>query len=328
MQVNTSPENANGRLVAVVVTYNRLEQLKTTVARLLSAAPRDLMHLLVVDNASSDGTAAWLAEQTDERLVVRRSEANIGGAGGFELGMRVAMAEWSPDWVLLMDDDARPYPDALRRFHAEDRSGYEAWSAAAYHPDGRICDMNRPWINPFWHKRAFFRTAFGGGRDGFHLNAADYAADAPLPIDGASFVGLFLSRRAVTLAGYPDGALFIYGDDVLYTLLLSKSGGRIAFDPALRFEHDFTTFEGAKQRFRPLWKCYYHHRNLLMVYRRAAGWLFYPILLVVLPKWALKIRDHKGEKMAFAKLMLRAVRDGLRRKRDVSHDVVVGWSKR
>ena len=58
------------RLVAVVVTYNRLNKLQDTVARLLEAAPADLAAVVVVDNASTDGTAAWLANQSDPRLDV------------------------------------------------------------------------------------------------------------------------------------------------------------------------------------------------------------------------------------------------------------------
>ena len=73
-----------GRLVAVVVTHDRLDQLKVTVARLLGAAPGDLASVLVVDNASTDGTADWLAEQEDDRLRTLRCETNVGGAGGME----------------------------------------------------------------------------------------------------------------------------------------------------------------------------------------------------------------------------------------------------
>ena len=51
------------RLAAVVVTYNRLDQLKITVARLLDSAADVLDRLVVVDNASTDDTARWLAEQ-------------------------------------------------------------------------------------------------------------------------------------------------------------------------------------------------------------------------------------------------------------------------
>ena len=71
------------RLVAVVVTHNRLAQLQITLPRLLEKIPpRSSPGVVVVDNASPDGTAAWLARQNDARLRVLRVEANLGGAGG------------------------------------------------------------------------------------------------------------------------------------------------------------------------------------------------------------------------------------------------------
>ena len=65
-------------------------------------------------------------------------------------------------------------------------------------------------------------------------------------------------------------------------------------------------------RFVPLWKVYYYHRNLMLLYRMAAGWLFWPALAVVLPKWLLKTRAHNGERGRFLRLLGLAVADGLR----------------
>ena len=318
--------NTPARLVAVVVTHNRLEQLKLTLARLLEASAADLTMVLVVDNASTDGTGDWLAAQDDPRLLVHRSATNTGGAGGFETGMRQAVERFDPDWLVVMDDDARPDAGALATFHSEDRTGYEAWGAAVRHPDGRICDINRPSINPFWNRAAFVRTALGGGREGFHLSEKDYQGAALRQVDAASFVGLFVSRAAIKRVGYPDGRLFVYGDDVLYTLRLSAAGGRIAFDPMLRFEHDFSSIAAGQIRIRPLWKCYYHHRNLLMVYREAAGVLFWPALLIVLPKWLSKLRHYSGERWMFLKLLSLAVRDGLIGRTEVDHDAILMFS--
>lgn len=314
------------RLVAVVVTYNRLEQLKLTLARLLVSSAADLTRVVVVDNASSDGTDDWLATQDDPRLVVHRSPTNTGGAGGFEVGMRLAVERFDPDWLVVMDDDARPAVGALAGFHAGDRTTHEAWAAAVRHPDGRICDINRPSINPFWNQAAFVRTALGGGREGFHLSGKDYQGTALRQVDAASFVGLFVSRAAIKRVGYPDGRLFVYGDDVLYTLRLRAAGGRIAFDPGLRFDHDFSTIATGQKRFHPLWKCYYHHRNLLLVYREAAGVLFWPALLIVLPKWLSKLRYYSGERWMFLKLLSLAVRDGVIRRTGVDHGEILRLS--
>ena len=333
-------------LVAVVVTFNRLTQLQRTLAVLLEGREAGLIdRVIVVDNASTDGTGAWLAERAaaEGRLSLLTLSENRGGAGGFEAGLREAMARFSPDWCLIMDDDARPLPGCLSRFHAGAgallAAGWEALATGVHYPDGAICEMNRPSRNPFWDLKSFLRTLFGGGRAGFHVPDLAYEAREPFQIHATSFVGLFLSRAAIARAGYPEGDLFIYGDDVLYTLRLSRAGGRIAFAPWLAYEHDCRTFRrgagtsrredhGAAGVHRPMWKVYYNYRNGLFGYRAAAGPLFFwPVLAVVLPKWALKARAYGPEGRLFLRLLRIAVWDGLTNRRNRPHDEVLRLSE-
>ncbi len=298
----------SARLVAVVVTFNRLAQIKTTLGRLLEG-PCD--HVVVVDNGSSDGTRDWLQGCGDARLELILAPKNLGGAGGFEVGMRAAVDRFDPNWLVVMDDDARPQSGALKAFLARDIQGVDALAAAVRYPDGRICEMNRPSLNPFRHPRVFLRTLFGAGRQGFHLADAAYEGQAR-SVDAASFVGLFLSRRAVNALGYPDGRLFLYGDDVIYTLELTRRGLSLQFDPRIRFEHDCSTFEGRVRVYKPLWKVYYTYRNGLILYHKAAGWLFWPLLLVVVPKWLWNGRLYGTNRRKYFGLLARAVIDGVR----------------
>ena len=315
-------------LVAVVVTHNRLAQLKTTLKRLRDTPAQALAAVVVVNNASSDGTEAWLSSQTDPRLTCLHMRENLGGAGGFEAGLRKAVNAYNPDWLVVMDDDARPTASALTDFVSQDRSKAEAWAAAVYHPDGRICDMNRPFRNPMWHS-GLPQKVLTEGRNAFYLSARDYNQTVTAkPVDGASFVGLFVSRRAIDRVGYPNGNLFIYGDDVLYTLGLSKAGGTVLFDPSLRFEHDFESQPAARGRFSPLWKSYYHHRNLILIYRLTMGWLFWLALPLVAAKWALKARRYKGERLRYLMLTARALVHGLRGKTNLPHHTVTAWAQR
>ncbi len=305
-------------LVAVVVTHNRIEKLKVTLRRLLSEPAADLASVLVFDNASSDGTGIWLARQADPRLHVVTSARNLGGAGGFEKALAEAVARFDPDWLVLMDDDARPAPGTLGAFCRDrNRDRAEAWAAAVTYPDGRVCDMNRPWINPFRSARDFWRGLLHG-RDGFHLTEDDYAAPDQRAIDGCSFVGLFLSRDAIARVGYPDGRLFLYGDDVLYTLALSQAGGAIRFDPGLVFEHDCATLsDGASPVMSPLWKVYFFHRNQVFIYARAAGpVLFWPVFVVKAASWWVRARHYGPSKAAYRRLVRLALLDGLLRRTD------------
>lgn len=311
-------------MAAVVVTYNRRAALERTLARLLA---EPFAAVVVVDNGSSDGSRAMLAAHPDPRLLPVLAERNLGGAGGFERGIAEARARVSPDWVVVMDDDARPEPGALAAF-AEAAPGWDMIAAAVHFPDGHICEMNRPSRNPFWHLREAARTAAGAlvgrGRQGFHVPDSAYEADAVQPVDVASFVGLFISTPVIERIGLPDGRLFIYGDDVSYCLRARKAGFRIGFAPGVRFEHACATF-AAERVYSPLWKVYYNYRNGLLSYRDAAGAWFWLVAPVFLAKWALLARRYGPDRRAYLKILARALRDGFSGRREVPHEEVLAF---
>lgn len=305
-------------ICAIVVTFNRREKFQRTLRRLLEEA---VDQVIVIENGSTDGTREWLRGQRDDRLTVLEQAVNGGGAQGFETGLREARARFDPDWYLLMDDDARPMPGAVAAFRATLPRPGGAVLAAVHFPDGAICEMNRPWRNPFWHWDVFRDTFLRlGGRRAFHIPDAAFQASTPLPIDGGSFVGLFLPRAALERCGYPDGRMFIYGDDVHYTLRLARAGLPNAFDPRVRFEHECATaLHGAAMR--PFWKTYYHHRNLFRVYRLAVGpLLFWPLMLMLLPRWLTKGGAlPPAERRTYRALIRLAVGDALRGRFDRTH---------
>src|SRR5690242_6912689 len=98
------------RVAAVVVTHRRPVLLARTLAA-LGAQSRPLDAILLVDNGGDAGAdrASWPAT-----VKLIRPHANLGGAGGFALGMRHAVAA-GHDWIWLLDDDAIARPDALAR---------------------------------------------------------------------------------------------------------------------------------------------------------------------------------------------------------------------
>ncbi|GAA6756682.1 hypothetical protein Thermus77420_21580 [Thermus thalpophilus] len=98
------------RVCAVIVTHNRKELLRECLRAVL-AQTRPVDHILVVDNASTDGTADMLREEFSQVEVLRLPE-NQGGAGGFHEGMKRAY-ELGYEWMWLMDDDALPSRTAL-----------------------------------------------------------------------------------------------------------------------------------------------------------------------------------------------------------------------
>ena len=98
------------RIVCVVVTFNRRPLLMESLAA-IRAQTRRPDAIIVVDNASSDGTSdALRSEFADVEAVVLTR--NTGGAGGFAVGMAMALADGA-DLVWLLDDDAVAEPGAL-----------------------------------------------------------------------------------------------------------------------------------------------------------------------------------------------------------------------
>ena len=307
-------------LAAVIVTHNRCQKLQHTLAATLA---QPFSAVIVIDNASTDGTRAWLAGQHDPRLHLILSEQNSGGAGGFAQGMTAAL-DYNPDWLVCYDDDAFPAPDTLRQFSAADLSDCDSAAAAVYYPDGRLCEMNRPSYNPFWHPRKLLRTALGvftgRARGAFHVTDSAYQGAEALPIDSSSFVGFFVRADWVRRLPLPEPGLFIYGDDVLYTLNLTKHGARHRFLPTVRFIHDCSTFQTARRGYHPLWKAYFTYRNGLLIYRMAAGVWFYPVALLKALLWLAAVRHYRN-KRRYLRLWWQAVRDGIRQ--DLSRDPAI-----
>ncbi|MET1037321.1 MAG: glycosyltransferase, partial [Aeromicrobium sp.] len=105
-------------VAVVVVTFNRADLLAGMLDG-LAAQTRRPDAVIVVDNASTDHTREVLEARTDLPLHVTHSHDNLGGAGGFHLGVRAAYdAGWDRVW--LMDDDVVPAPGCLEALMAVD----------------------------------------------------------------------------------------------------------------------------------------------------------------------------------------------------------------
>lgn len=196
---------------ALVITRNRKELLRECLRALLSQS-HPVARVLIVDNASTDGTRDLLR---DERLLDRpevtfhRLERNAGGAGGYAEGVTL-VREWPVDWLWLMDDDAEPRRDALERLlaaPAADDPGTAALCPAVVDASGRIDLLHRG------HVRRFMRP----------LPLADYRYDG-VSVGFSSFVGLMVRTRVARSIDPPKGEFFIGCDDVEYSVRLRRQG--------------------------------------------------------------------------------------------------------
>lgn len=215
------------RIIAVVVTFNRLAMLQRLVAR-LGEVP-GLAEVLVVDNASGDGTGAWLGvtPTTGEVPLLGRTLArNRGGAGGFHDGLAWAI-DRGADLVWLMDDDGIPDVDCLARLTPYAGS-LDFWGPAvlAEQDGGRLC---------------FPIRLPGGSRVVHEMAAVEQAATDGLIRDVViPFNGVLVTRELVDRIGLPREEFFIWGDDVEYLWRAREAGARVATVVAARFRHPAT----------------------------------------------------------------------------------------
>jgi rhamnopyranosyl-N-acetylglucosaminyl-diphospho-decaprenol beta-1,3/1,4-galactofuranosyltransferase len=247
-------ETERPRVAAVVVTHGRPEELRLVVAALCSQSRRP-DRIIVFDNASPVPAAAVLGG-CEGALEVVRSDTNLGGAGGFAAGLRLAV-DRGADWAWLMDDDAVPEPAALASLLAElaDLPERSAVLCSAVREYGALA---------LQHRRTFGRW-LGMERP---LGVASYRARR-VGIDTGSFVGFLVAAAAVAEVGLPDAEFFLAYDDTEYSLRLRAAGWRLWLVPGSVIEHLRTA--GARLRSSPFGaKHYFNIRNRIAVKQRYA----------------------------------------------------------
>jgi GT2 family glycosyltransferase len=246
------------RVVAVVVTWNRADLLREAIdaVRGQTLAPRVVV---VVDNASTDGTAELLASTYADRLDVVTLARNTGGAGGFAVGIEQALTH-EPDLVWLLDDDTVPTPTAAVELvrawqrHPGDPAGRRPALVASrvVWTDGREHPMNTPRPRPGASRRERVAAESVGA----------------IPIRSASFVSVMCDAAVVRERGFPVADYFLWNDDFEFTTRLLR--GRVGLHvPASLVVHKTRTFGSTDadpgERFR------FEVRNKVWLFRLSRG---------------------------------------------------------
>jgi len=251
-------------VAAVVVTFNRLEKLKTVIAS-IEAQTHPVQTLFVIDNASTDATAQYLAGlQTTVPLQVVTMERNTGGAGGFAEGMLHGYASGA-DHVWIMDDDCYPTPTALEALIAgfdgavAELGGDVPFACSVVEfTDGSICEMNNP--VPTWD---WGRLLVKGQRS--------------VMVTACSFVSVLVPRWAIARYGMPYRDYFIWFDDREYTLRLTRvcPGVQVLDSVVIHDMGDNRGVNFAMVDAKSLWKFAYGVRNEASYQLHHRGVLYY-----------------------------------------------------
>lgn len=191
---------------AVLVTYNRINLLKQSIQKILNQNTEALKHLIIVDGASTDGTQAYLKTLVDDRISTVYLSKNLGGAGGFNAGIRQFYEKTTDDFVWVMDDDSMPEEDALEKLlepiFADPMIGW--------------CASKVVWTDKQWAK-----MNVPGPIDGDKKRIFD-GGENILAIKHATFVSTIFKRELVEKIGLPQKEYFIWGDDIEYTERASR----------------------------------------------------------------------------------------------------------
>lgn len=299
------------KVTALIVTYNRVNKLKEVIYKYLSS---NIYSVVIVDNASTDDTSEFLSNLSDKRIQIITLSKNTGGSGGFHTGLKyIHEVLCDYEWVIIQDDDAYPDVDKLNEFiEAAELIKADVLMSAVYYPSGKISDMNKPGYLPFKDFRQSIKT-FLRGNKGFHIPDDFYLSKSVHEVDFASFVGLFVSKNVIEKVGYPEKEWFIYGDDLDYSISITRANYKIYFNPNLIFLHDCESLNntGKEKLYTALWRVYYTYRNGLIVYRRISGTLFPIVLIYKIIIWLLLSKNYK-EKLKYLKLTVYAIYDGLK----------------
>lgn len=244
------------KVAAVIVTFNKLDFLQECLGA-IRAQSTPVSHIIVVDNHSSDGTQDYLAKQED--LLVLRTDNNLGGAGGFNAGMKQFMNQTQDDAVWIMDDDTIPVPTTLEKMLAggQKAGDYGFLCSNVKWTDDSPALMNIPNVN----------------KTGWNL----IAEKGLINVASCSFVSVMIPRKVVQAIGYPISDFFIWGDDFEYTLRITttklKANGYFVADSIVihKMKQNLPVDILSEKDPNRLGRFFYNYRNLFYISKLQGG---------------------------------------------------------
>ena len=301
------------QVLIVVLCYNGVA---LTLDCLLSLSRLENKHehfdILVVDNASSDDTAAIVRAQFPE-VVVIETGANLGFAAGNNVGLRYAL-EQGYDYVLLLNNDtevASGFLDQLVQAAEADPTIGAIGPMIYYHERSDVIWSAGGVIN--WRKGNSAMRGIGEQDCGQYV--------APTDVDFVSGCALLCKRAALERAGLLDERFFMYYEETEWCVRAARAGFRITHLPTAHIWHKIPLDARADQPY----VAYYMTRNRLLFLRAtgatALAWL-HAIVFQDLRTWtSLSLRPKWRARRAHRDAMALAWRDFLRQrfgKRDLA----------
>ncbi len=254
-----------GPTSVVTVNFNAGALLADCARAVLSSSSD--VEMIVVDNASTDGSAAGLREAlgADPRLCVLDAGANLGFARATNIGMRAAHG----DFLLLLNPDCLVTPDAIGHMRAVMEAHPEAGMAGCLitNPDGTEQAGCRRAVPTPW--RSLVRT-LGLARlfPGRAVFSDDFVlAGRPLPpgparVEAISGAFMMVRRSALERVGGLDEGYFLHCEDLDWCMRFREAGFQVLFVPDVTVVHH----KGHSSRDRPVRVLWHMHRGMIRFY--------------------------------------------------------------
>ena len=221
-------------LAIIIVSYNARRDLERTLASLAAAPPATSHEIVVVDNASADGSAAMVRERfAGVRLI--EAGGNLGFARANNLGIRATEG----DLVLLLNSDTVVPPGAVDALVADllahpevavagprlvDGSGRAEWSF------GRMmtpwAELRRKVLGRLYEARIPLATRL-----------VEYRLASPRTVDWVSGACLLVHRADAEAVGLLDERFFLYTEDVDFCASIRAQGRQVRYTPAAEVVH-------------------------------------------------------------------------------------------
>ena len=245
-------------LALVIVTFNLLDLLFECLNSIMTGnfIPKKVY---IVNNASTDNTSAILNKCKHKwggRIECIELSRNLGGAGGFEIGTRIAYRD-GVTWIGLLDDDVLLDQNCLQEILNHAEKGIKCMVAVRESKNGKLAEysaLKLDYKNPFRLNPKLETVA----------SAYTCRNDLPseLEICSGSFEGFFLRRDVIEKIGFPKREFFIFGDDTDYSLRVRRSGIKIFAirDARIVRQIPFQRYKESQK------KTYYRWRNFFVLH--------------------------------------------------------------
>jgi N-acetylglucosaminyl-diphospho-decaprenol L-rhamnosyltransferase len=221
-------------LAIVIVSYNVKEDLARAVASLFAAPPETPFQVVVVDNASADGSLQMIRERWPAVLALDAG-ANLGFSRANNLGIRATAGEW----VLLLNCDTVVPPGAIDALVSDLRAHPEAAVAGPRLVDaaGRVEVSSGPMIGPLNELRQKLVGRLYEREWGPVRRRVEAAARTTREVDWVSGACLLVRRSDAEAVGLLDERFFLYTEDVDFCASIRRRGCRVRFVGTVEVQH-------------------------------------------------------------------------------------------